>query len=177
MTFVFIVTRRLKKHSILKLICFKLLGHCSIFTVFLFFFCISWLSLCVALVTRQIMFTFLQHLIFGTWVLAYGIQHLFFGIYFLAYIVCFKKHFVSISSVTFWHLYSTHAFKGATMQLSILARSDLRNSNPTLWKYPIACAPEYSRNLLFHFYFYFHFIIKMFCCALKVHKMNLFPVQ
>ena len=106
--------------------------------------------------------------IFGTCVLAYGIQHLFLGIYFLAYIVCFKKHFVSISSVTFWHLYSTHAFKGATMQLSILARSDLRNSNPTEWKYPIACAPEYSRNLLFHFYFYFHFILKMFCFATMV---------
>ena len=38
-------------------------------------------------------------------------RNLFFGIYFLAYIVCFKKHFVSISIVTCWHLYSTHAFK------------------------------------------------------------------
>ena len=35
--------------------------------------------------------------------LAFGFWHLLFGI------ECFKKHFVSISSVT----YSTHAFKGA----------------------------------------------------------------
>ena len=26
-------------------------------------------------------------------------------------------------------------------------------------------------------YFYFHFIIKMFCFVLKINKMNLFPVQ
>ena len=38
--------------------------------------------------------------------LAFGFWHLIFGIQ------CLKKHFVSISSVTFWHLYSTHAFKG-----------------------------------------------------------------
>ena len=31
-TSVFIVTRRVEKHSILKFICFKLLGHCNIFT-------------------------------------------------------------------------------------------------------------------------------------------------
>ena len=34
-TSVSIVTRRLEKHSVLKFICFKLLGHCNIFT-FLF---------------------------------------------------------------------------------------------------------------------------------------------
>ena len=58
------------------------------------------------------MFTFLSHLIFGMCV-NFGIRYLafvFFCIYFLAYIVCFKKHFVSISMVTFWHLYSPHAF-------------------------------------------------------------------
>ena len=42
---------RLEKHSVLKFICFKLLGHCNIFTFrkgsFLVFFYISWLSLCV----------------------------------------------------------------------------------------------------------------------------------
>ena len=37
-TSVFIVTRRLEKHSILKFICFKLLEHCNIFSlVFLYF--------------------------------------------------------------------------------------------------------------------------------------------
>ena len=50
-------------------------------------------------------------LIFGMRLLAYaylafGFWHLLFGIQ------CFKKHFVSISSVTFWYLYCTHAFKG-----------------------------------------------------------------
>ena len=48
--------------------------------------------------------------------MGFGIRYLafvFFGIYFLAYIVRFKKHFVSVSMQTFWHLYSTHPFKGA----------------------------------------------------------------
>ena len=44
-----LVTRRLEKHSILKFICFKLLGHCNIFTFLLIFFifndflCVSFL--------------------------------------------------------------------------------------------------------------------------------------
>ena len=74
-TSVFKVTRRLEKHSVLKFICFKLLGHCHIFTFLLIFFYISRPSLCVG----------------------YLIDH----------------HFSIISSVNFWHLYSTHAFKGA----------------------------------------------------------------
>ena len=45
---------------------------------------------------------------FGMCLLAYSISHLVYGICVLAYSV---KHFVSISSVTFWHLYSTRAFK------------------------------------------------------------------
>ena len=40
--------------------------------------------------------------IFGIQYLAFGFWHLL-----LAYSV---THFVSVSSVTFWHLYSTHAF-------------------------------------------------------------------
>ena len=53
------------------------------------------------------MFTFLYDLIFSS--LCFGMQFLAFGFWhlLLAYGV---KHFVSISSVTFWHLYSTHAF-------------------------------------------------------------------
>ena len=43
---------------------------------------------------------------FGMRYLAFGVWHPLFGTQ------CFKKHF-SISSVTFWHLYSTHAFRGA----------------------------------------------------------------
>ena len=44
---------------------------------------------------------------FGMRYLAFGVWHPLFGTQ------CFKKHFVSISSVTFWHFYSTHAFRGA----------------------------------------------------------------
>ena len=58
------------------------------------------------------MFTFLWHLIYG--ICFFGIRYLAFGFSNLLFgIECFKKHFVSISSVTFWHLYSTHVFKGA----------------------------------------------------------------
>ena len=111
-TSVFIVTRRLEKHSILKFICFKLLGRCNIFTFSLVFF-LYFMTFCVCWLLDRSCLHF-----FSIWFLAcVGIRYLafVFGIYFLAYIVCFKKHFVSISSVTFWHLYSTHAFKGATM--------------------------------------------------------------
>ena len=96
-TSVFIVTRRLEKYSILKFIRFKLPKHCNILTFLLrFFFYISWVSLCVG---------YLPCLhFFSIWFLACVP---------LAYSVVFKKHFVSISSVTFWHLYSTNAFKGA----------------------------------------------------------------
>ena len=48
------------------------------------------------------------HVFFGMRYLAFGFWHLL-----LAYSDRFKKHFGSISSVTFWHLYSTHTFKGA----------------------------------------------------------------
>ena len=37
-TSVFTVTRRLEKHFMLKFVCFKLLGHCNIFTFLLSFF-------------------------------------------------------------------------------------------------------------------------------------------
>ena len=53
------------------------------------------------------MFTFLYDLIFSR--LFFGIQFLAFGFWHLL-LVYSVKHFVSISSVTFWHLYSTHAF-------------------------------------------------------------------
>ena len=49
-------------------------------------------------------------LAFDFWqVFLFGIQHLAFDFWhlLLAYSV---KHFVSVSSVTLWHLYSTHAF-------------------------------------------------------------------
>ena len=46
-TSVFILTRRLEKHSILKFICFKLLGHCNTFTFSLvFFLCFMSFSVC-----------------------------------------------------------------------------------------------------------------------------------
>ena len=48
------------------------------------------------------------HVFFGMRYLAFGSWHLL-----LAYSDGFKKHFVSISSVTFSHLQSTHTFKGA----------------------------------------------------------------
>ena len=83
-TFVFIVTRRLKKHYILKFICFKLLGHCNIFTVFLVSFCISWLSLCVGYsidhVYISLAFDF-WHVSFGIRYLAFVFWHLLFGIH------------------------------------------------------------------------------------------------
>ena len=48
------------------------------------------------------------HVFLGIRYLAPGFWHLL-----LAYSFDFKKHFISISTVTFWHLYSTHTFKGA----------------------------------------------------------------
>ena len=92
-TSAFIETRRLEKHSILKFICFKLLGHCNIFTFSLVFFNISWLSLCWLLDRSCLHF-------FSIWFLACVFWHTVFSICFLAYIVCFKKHFVSTSMVT-----------------------------------------------------------------------------
>ena len=111
-TSVFIVTRRLENSSVLKFICFKLLGHCNIFTfslVFSFFY-ILWLSLCVGYLIDNVYLSlafYFWHLCFGIRYLAFVFWHLLFGIH-----CCFKKHFVSISIVTCWHLYSTHAFKG-----------------------------------------------------------------
>ena len=76
-TSVFIVTRRLEKHSILKFICFKLLGHCNIFTFSLVFFNISWLSLCWLLDRSCLHF-------FSIWFLACVFWHTVFSICFLA---------------------------------------------------------------------------------------------
>ena len=71
--------------------------------------------------------------------LAFGFWHLLFGIQ------CFKKHFVSISSVTFWYLYSTHAFKGARSlpeaELVLTLRIQTRHSR-SIWLH--ACAPASS---------------------------------
>ena len=54
-------------------------------------------------------------LAFDFWHVFLGIRYLAFGFWhlLLAYSFGFKKHFISISIVTFWHLDSTHTFKGA----------------------------------------------------------------
>ena len=88
-TSVFIVTRRLEKHSILKFLRFKPLGHCNIFTFLLSFF-FSWPSVCVGYLIDHVHVS----LAFDFW--RVFSEHLLFGIQ------CFKKHFVSISSVTFF---------------------------------------------------------------------------
>ena len=128
---------RLEKHSVLKFICFKPLGHCNIFTfrkvllicLFIYFFLYIFHDFLCVLVTWWIMFTF-----FSIWSLASAFWH-------TVSVLKSISYFVSISSVLF----------GISTALTlILARScsDVRNPNPTQSKYPIACAPEYSRNLL-----------------------------
>ena len=72
-TSVFIVTRRVEKHSILKFICFKLLGHCYIFTFSLVFFNISWLSLCFGYLIDHVYIS----LAFDFWHVCFGIHCLF----------------------------------------------------------------------------------------------------
>ena len=76
----------------------------SFFFIFIFIF-IFHDFLCVDILDRsrlQLLIWFLAGFIFGIQYLAFGFWHLL-----LAYSV---THFVSVSSVTFWHLYSTHAF-------------------------------------------------------------------
>ena len=76
----------------------------SFFLIFIFIF-IFHDFLCVDILDRsrlQLLIWFLAGFIFGIQYLAFGFWHLL-----LAYSV---THFVSVSSVTFWHLYSTHAF-------------------------------------------------------------------
>ena len=75
---------------------FRNVPECSVFRV---------LSTPVFSISNMIDYVYISF--FGIRYLAFGFWHLLFGIQ------CFKKHFVSISSVIFWHLYSTHAFKGA----------------------------------------------------------------
>ena len=109
-TSVFIVIRRLGKHSMLKFICLNWFGAVtySLFSlVFLYFmtFPLCWLldRLCV----HFLAFDF-WHVFFGIRYLAFGFWHLLSGIQ------CFNRRFVSISlvsSVTFWHLCSTNGFK------------------------------------------------------------------
>ena len=129
-TSVFIVTRRLEKHSILKFLRFKPLGHCNIFTFLLsFFFFQDLLSVCVGYLIDHVYVS----LAFDFWHVFS--EHLLFGIQ------CFKKHFVSISSVTFWHLYITHAYlRKPDPCPKLYVFWPYRNSNPTQSKYPIVCA-------------------------------------
>ena len=87
--------------------CFKLLGHCKKFTYLLRFFS-YFMTFCVLIylidhVYISLTFDFWQVFLFGIQHLAFDFWHLL-----LAYSV---KHFVSVSSVTFGHLYSTHAFQ------------------------------------------------------------------
>ena len=139
-----------KEHSILKFIgVLNSLGTVTVFTFLLhFFFKYIFMTFCVLIylidhVNICLAFDFWQVLF-----LAYSIQHLVFGICFWHKIT----HFVSVSSVTFWHLYIVPRFPPTTRELPFFARSctcsNLRNSNPTQSKYRIACSPEYSRNLL-----------------------------
>ena len=74
----------------------------------LVFFYISWLCLCVGYWIDNVYIS----LAFYFWHVCFGIRYFAFVFWRLlsAYIVCLKKHFVSISMVTFWHLYSTHAY-------------------------------------------------------------------
>ena len=93
---------RLEKHSVLKFICLKLLRHCNIF-IFrkgssLVFFFYNFHDFLYVLVTWYIMFTF-----FSIWFLASAFWH---SVSVLKNI----SYFVSISSATFWHRYSTHAY-------------------------------------------------------------------
>ena len=80
-TSVFIVTRRLEKHSVLKFICFKLLGPCNILTFLLSFFSLYFMTFSVC------------------WLLDRSCLH-FFSIWFLA---CVFWHTV-FSICFFWHL-------------------------------------------------------------------------
>ena len=97
-----------KRHSILRFRCFKLLGHCNRLTFLLRFFLIYIFHdlLCVDILDRSCLHFFM---IWFSAVFFFGIQYLAFGFWhlLLAYSV---KHFVSVSWVTFWHLYNTHAF-------------------------------------------------------------------
>ena len=127
-----------EEHSnILKFRCLKLLGHCNRFSFLLRFF-LYFMTFCVLIylidhVYISLAFDFWQVFPFGIQYLAFGSSC---GICFLAYS---GKHFVCISSVSFWHLYSTHTFHQRLG--SFLARSCtcsyLRNSDPAQSKYPI----------------------------------------
>ena len=103
------LSERLEKHYILKLICFKLLGHCNIFTFLLSFFYISWLSLCYLIdhvyisVAFDFWYVFFWHTVFS----------LVFGICFLAYSVL-----KSISSAFLLELF------GISKALTILRELD-----------------------------------------------------
>ena len=109
-----------KNHSIGNLGVLNSLGTVTVFTfllrffifIFYFYFYISWLSVCwytwsgagswLDRSRLQLLIWFSAGFIFCTQYLGFGFWHLL-----LAYSV---THFVSVSSVTFWHLYSTHAF-------------------------------------------------------------------
>ena len=126
-----------KKHSILIFRCFKLLGYCNRLTFllrFFFFFNIFHVFLYVDILDRSCLISLafdFQQVFFGIQYLAFGFWHLLLG-----YSV---KHFVSVSSVTFWHLYSTHAFHQGLGSFPSL---------PEAVRVVVACSPEYSRNLL-----------------------------
>ena len=144
-TSVFIVSRRLEKHSVLKFICFKLLGHCNVFTFHLSFFSYYMtFSLC--------------------WLLDRSCLHsLAFGFWHTVSVLKSISYFVSISSVTFWHLYSTHAFKGARSlpeAVRVLTLGIQTRHSRSIRLH--ACAPEHSRNLLSAQHFY----LTLFTCKI-----------
>ena len=62
---------RLEKHSVLKFICFKLLGHCNIFTFLLSFFFLYFMTFSVCWLLDR---SCLHSLAFGFWHLLFGIQ-------------------------------------------------------------------------------------------------------
>jgi len=81
-TFVFIVTRRLEKHSILKFTCFKLLGHCNRFTCFTFFwhfmtFSVYWLldRSCLHFFSIWLLTCVFWHTVFSIWFSASAFWH------------------------------------------------------------------------------------------------------
>ena len=114
----------------------------------------------------------------------------FFSIWFLAsafwHTVSVLKsisYFVSISSVTFWHLHSTHAFKGARSlpeAVRVLTLGIQTRHSRSIWLH--ACAPEYSRNLLSAQQFYLTlFTCKIICFLMwtstSLYNSRIFSLQ
>ena len=93
-TSVFIVTRRLEKHSTLKCICFKLLRRCNIFTFSLVSLYFTTFSVCYGYLIHHAYIS----LAFDFWRVCFGIRYsicfwyLLFGIHCL-FKKAFRQHF------------------------------------------------------------------------------------